>query len=115
MFTHVDGWPHHGIFTDFWVRRRKTSIILQKSATVPGPGGEFRAVRKTDTFDEPSLTLPYTTLMALPALSIADRFLGSRSRSRSVKRKAQHRQRPFVNAGLLRFPRASHIQDLDLI
>src|ERR1700733_10691206 len=54
-------------------------------------------------------TLPYSSLphpTASPPCPLADRFLGSRSRSRSIKSKAQNRQRPFVNAGLLRFPTA---------
>jgi hypothetical protein len=50
-----------------------------------------------------------------PTLLLAGCFCGSCYRSRPIKKKAQHLQRPVVNAELLRFPRAGHVQDFDLL
>ena len=37
------------------------------------------------------------------------------SRGRPTKKAAQDIERPLVNSGLLRFPRAGHVQDSDLV
>jgi hypothetical protein len=50
-----------------------------------------------------------------PSPLLAGCFCGSCSRSRPIKKEVQHRQRPLVNAGLLRFPTAGHVQDFDLV
>jgi hypothetical protein len=61
----------------------------------------------------PHSSLPHPTGLAGPVHSLTASL--DPVPEGSTKRKAQHRQRPFVNAGLLRFPRAGHVQDLDFI
>ena len=51
----------------------------------------------------------------LPSLYSPAVFCASCTRSRPIEKDAQQRQRPLVNAGFLRFPRAGHVQDFDLV
>jgi hypothetical protein len=51
----------------------------------------------------PNLTLPSLPLLAVPPYHVS---VGPALETAPIKRKAQNRQRPLVNAGLIRLPRA---------
>jgi hypothetical protein len=66
---------------------------------------------RSSAADSPTLPFPTPTR---PIVLFTPFAFGSRSSSRPIK-KPQQGQRPLVNPGLLRFPRASHVQDFDLV
>jgi len=104
--------PHDLVSAIFFstMPRYRPSFRSQRITSANG----FKYKIATDTSSDAGPPLYPPPAYSRSAVSTRCLLLWNPDRSRPIKR-TQYSQRPLVNAGLLRFPRAGHVQDFDLV